>query len=142
MQTDEYLPHVSRYIHLNPVHAGLVKKHDYYLWSSYGALIGGVKAPHWLGSKWLLSKFDINRRKAIKGKILPSKQKDEDNEDQDQTLRHTLSPNIKKTTKRPSKKTGKPHPSYKSNYEEEIRGKTLIKKFSDDEADPDFSSPF
>ena len=26
-----------------------------------------MKAPHWLESKWLLSKFGINRRKAIKG---------------------------------------------------------------------------
>ena len=67
VQADEYLPHVSRYIHLNPGHAGMVKKPDDYLWSSYCALIGAVKAPHWLERKWLLSKFGINRRKAIKG---------------------------------------------------------------------------
>ena len=35
VQADEYLPHVSRYIHLNPVHAGMVKKPDDYLRSSY-----------------------------------------------------------------------------------------------------------
>ena len=67
VQADEYLPHVSRYIHLNPVHAGMVKKPDDYLWSSYCALIGRIKAPHWLETNGLLSKFGRNRKQAIKG---------------------------------------------------------------------------
>lgn len=35
IETDEQLIHVSRYIHLNPVVSGLVKKPEEYKWSSY-----------------------------------------------------------------------------------------------------------
>ena len=35
IESDEYLIHLSRYIHLNPVEAGLVKKPETYKWSSY-----------------------------------------------------------------------------------------------------------
>lgn len=35
IETDEQLVHVSRYIHLNPVVSGLVKKPEEYEWSSY-----------------------------------------------------------------------------------------------------------
>jgi len=40
---DEYLMHVSRYIHLNPL--GLVKKLPSYKWSSYNAYISGTADP-------------------------------------------------------------------------------------------------
>lgn len=35
IETDEQLIHISRYIHLNPVVSGLVKKPEEYKWSSY-----------------------------------------------------------------------------------------------------------
>lgn len=35
IETDEQLVHVSRYIHLNPVVSGLVKRPENYKWSSY-----------------------------------------------------------------------------------------------------------
>ena len=37
---DEYLLHLSRYIHLNPVHAGLVERPDDWEFSSYREYIG------------------------------------------------------------------------------------------------------
>ncbi len=38
--TDEYLVHLSRYIHLNPSSAGLVKKPEEYPWTSYRHYLG------------------------------------------------------------------------------------------------------
>ncbi len=38
--TDEYLVHLSRYIHLNPSSAGLVSKPEKYNWSSYKHYLG------------------------------------------------------------------------------------------------------
>lgn len=40
IERDQYLLRLSRYIHMNPVRAGLVKRPEEYLHSSYGALIG------------------------------------------------------------------------------------------------------
>ena len=40
--TDEYLVHVSRYIHLNPSSAQLVTKPEDYKWSSYNHYLGQV----------------------------------------------------------------------------------------------------
>jgi len=67
VQGDEYLQYVSRYIHLNPVRAGIVRKPDDYLWSSYCAFIGRIKAPPWLETECLLSKFGRNRKQSMKG---------------------------------------------------------------------------
>lgn len=38
--TDEYLLEVTRYVHLNPVRAGLARQPDEYRWSSYRAYLG------------------------------------------------------------------------------------------------------
>lgn len=43
IETDEQLLHLSRYIHLNPVTAGLVKYPDQYRWSSYNLYIGNAQ---------------------------------------------------------------------------------------------------
>lgn len=40
VSNDEYLLHVSRYIHLNPVVSGLVKNLEDYSWSSYHQFMG------------------------------------------------------------------------------------------------------
>ncbi len=39
VETDTYFTTVSRYIHLNPVRAGIVKQPEEYAWSNYGRLI-------------------------------------------------------------------------------------------------------
>lgn len=57
VEADEYLKHLSRYIHLNPVRAGMVGKPSDYRWSSYLYFIGNSKTPAWFERKWLLSQF-------------------------------------------------------------------------------------
>jgi len=45
IDADAYLSHLSRYIHLNPVRAKMVRRPQDYPWSSYRALVGRVKGP-------------------------------------------------------------------------------------------------
>lgn len=63
VEADTYLLRLSRYIHLNPVDAGVVKKAEKYRWSSYSAYLSG-KAPHWLNTATTLDYFgQYNRSK-------------------------------------------------------------------------------
>jgi putative transposase len=64
IDADEYLKHLSRYIHLNPLRAKMVEQLVSYPWSSYPAFAGKAKAPDWLEVDWLLSLFGKNRKKA------------------------------------------------------------------------------
>jgi putative transposase len=57
VEADEYAEVLSRYIHLNPVRAGIVKDPEAYPWSSYEAYIGGKKPPKWLCMDMVLSCF-------------------------------------------------------------------------------------
>ncbi len=54
---DVYLVELSRYVHLNPVRAGVVEKPEQYKWSSYGGYIGKVKEEDWVEYSWILSQF-------------------------------------------------------------------------------------
>jgi REP element-mobilizing transposase RayT len=65
VDADEYLLHLSRYIHLNPVRAGMIEYCKEYSWSSYPAFGGYKKAPEWLETDWLLSFFGQNRKKSM-----------------------------------------------------------------------------
>ena len=64
IDSDSYLLQVSRYIHLNPVEAKLVKKPELYPWSSYRAYLGLQKAPHWLEIQTVLAM--ISQRQEVK----------------------------------------------------------------------------
>ena len=66
VDADEYLKHLSRYIHLNPVRAKMVESASEYPWSSYSFFIGKSKMPKWLCGDWLLSQFGKNLRQARK----------------------------------------------------------------------------
>jgi len=66
VEADEYLKQLSRYIHLNPVRAGMVEHCRDYPWSSYRALSGYVASPEWLETDWLLSLFGEDRGTAKK----------------------------------------------------------------------------
>jgi len=67
VDADEYLKHLSRYIHLNPVRARMVEHCKDYPWSSYPALAGYVEPPEWLETDWLLSLFGDDRSRAKNG---------------------------------------------------------------------------
>ena len=64
IDADEYLKHLSRYIHLNPIRAAMVEHSKDYPWSSYPVFGGYAKAPDWLETHWLLSLFGANQKKA------------------------------------------------------------------------------
>ena len=64
---DEYIKELSRYIHLNPVQAGMVEEKPYlYPWSSYSYFIGRSKGPDWLNTDWTLGCFAENKKAAEK----------------------------------------------------------------------------
>jgi putative transposase len=65
VDADEYLKHLSRYIHLNPVRAKIVERPDEYQWSSYPALVGKTKQPEWMETEWLLSQFGTQKKHAV-----------------------------------------------------------------------------
>jgi len=54
---DAYCKELSRYIHLNPVRAGMVKTPLEYPWSSYRYFIGKDKKPGWLTTEFVLGDF-------------------------------------------------------------------------------------
>jgi len=67
VDADEYAGELSRYIHLNPVRAGLVDRPEEYLWSSYRNYIGKKKAARWQTTDWLLRYFGKGLADAQRG---------------------------------------------------------------------------
>ena len=66
VEKDAYTKELSRYIHLNPVRAGLVDAPDDYEWTSYQAYIGAVPSPEWLTQAFILGYFSPRRATARK----------------------------------------------------------------------------
>ncbi len=60
---DVYLLELVRYIHLNPVRAGLVETPGEYPWTGHRAYLGIETVP-WLTSDWCLSQFSSDLRVA------------------------------------------------------------------------------
>ena len=60
---DSYLLELTRYIHLNPVRIGIVKKPAAYRWSGHRYYLGKGKLP-WLTTDWVLSQFAKEARTA------------------------------------------------------------------------------
>jgi REP element-mobilizing transposase RayT len=54
---DEYCKELSRYVHLNPVRAGMVKTPLEYPWSSYRYFVGRDRRPDWLTTEFVLGDF-------------------------------------------------------------------------------------
>ncbi len=64
VEADEYAEELSRYIHLNPVRAGIAGNPEGYPWSSYAAYIGKTKPPEWLCRDMVLSCFGGKMKEA------------------------------------------------------------------------------
>jgi REP element-mobilizing transposase RayT len=64
VEADEYAGELSRYIHLNPVRAGMTSRPEDYQWSSYRSYIGLNKAPDWLKADFILGYFGGNNSEA------------------------------------------------------------------------------
>lgn len=62
VEAQAYALELSRYLHLNPVRAGLVKLPQDYPWSSYAAYIGLVPPALWLKTGLVLSLLTENQR--------------------------------------------------------------------------------
>ncbi len=64
IDADNYLLELVRYIHSNPVRAGMVERPDQYLWSSHSAYLGKIPVS-WLTIDWVLSQFSKEKQYAI-----------------------------------------------------------------------------
>lgn len=64
IDADSYLLELVRYIHFNPVRAGMVADLDTYPWSSHRAYLGLEKQP-WLTTDWVLGHFAQSAGEAV-----------------------------------------------------------------------------
>ncbi len=64
VQKEAYLLEVARYVVLNPVRAGMVRRAGDWPWSSYRSTAGASTRPEWLTADWLLTRFGGNRTSA------------------------------------------------------------------------------
>ena len=58
VEKDPYLLELSRYIHLNPVRAGMQKRPEAYRWSSYPSYLSSGSCPEWLRREDILGQMD------------------------------------------------------------------------------------
>lgn len=65
VEKESYLLELSRYIHLNPVRAGLVKYSEDYKWSSYPVYLEIVEKEGWVERNWILNQFNSTNRKSV-----------------------------------------------------------------------------
>ncbi len=63
VDADSYLVELTRYIHLNPVRAGMVHAPEEYPWSGHRAYLGTEIIP-WLTTDWVLAQFGKNVARA------------------------------------------------------------------------------
>lgn len=67
VEADTYAGELSRYIHLNPVRAGIVARPEDYAWSSYRCFVGRQSRPHWLMTDFILDSMIAFGDEAAKG---------------------------------------------------------------------------
>ncbi len=65
VEADSYLLELVRYIHRNPLRAGMVEKLDSYKWSSHSAYLSHSKNWDWLHKSFILAMLSTDLRKKI-----------------------------------------------------------------------------
>jgi REP element-mobilizing transposase RayT len=60
VEKESYLLELSRYIHLNPVRAGIAHRPEEYQWSSYVGYISKDNSSNWLKTDWLLQQYGVS----------------------------------------------------------------------------------
>lgn len=60
ISADDYLIRLSKYIHLNPVSAKILKLPEKYKWSSYPVYLGKEECPTWLITREIMTRFGLN----------------------------------------------------------------------------------
>jgi chromosomal replication initiation ATPase DnaA len=63
---DSYLLELLRYIHRNPLDAGMVKALQKYTWSSHSGYLSGAKKWDWLHKNYILSLFSKNKAESVR----------------------------------------------------------------------------
>ncbi|MFQ5846829.1 MAG: helix-turn-helix domain-containing protein [Candidatus Methylomirabilales bacterium] len=66
IEADAYLLELVRYIHLNPVQAGLVRKPEQYAWSSHRAYLERGSSPDWLTKEEVLGRLGARGGQAVR----------------------------------------------------------------------------
>lgn len=62
VEEDSYLLQVSRYIHLNPVSAGITDKAEHYLWSSYKDYLSTSTSLPWLSTQLIKDMVSVQNK--------------------------------------------------------------------------------
>jgi REP element-mobilizing transposase RayT len=66
VDADSYLLELVRYIHRNPLEAGMVENLNKYTWSSHNGYLSGAKKWDWLYKNYILSLFSKNKAESIR----------------------------------------------------------------------------
>lgn len=66
VDADSYLLELVRYIHRNPLEAGIVTTLDKYTWSSHKGYLSGAKKWDWLHKNYILSLFSRNKAESVR----------------------------------------------------------------------------
>jgi REP element-mobilizing transposase RayT len=66
IEADAYLLELVRYIHLNPVQAGLVEEPHDYAWGSHAAYLQSASSPGWLVKDEVLGRFGARGEDAVR----------------------------------------------------------------------------
>ena len=61
VEENSYQLQLSRYIHRNPLEAGIIKKLELYPWSSYIYFLGKAESPEWLYPQDVLAQFNTQK---------------------------------------------------------------------------------